>query len=133
MFRSTFFLSVALQSICGAIANASEISGTRLDLECVYQNLDALSLDGLLDPVRPDIAGCRDLFASPVATDKTHSGLSEPDLDIEETAQPFLERAELSIEQIERIPCMLEDWLVTNPDAESDTVITLNLDTECSQ
>lgn len=128
--KQTVFLTV-LTMLFAAEATAAEVEGTQTDLTCVYENIDALSLQGLLNPVAVDVQGCVSLFASPVATDGVHAGLSAPDLPVDSAAQLIEERTVLTVQQMERIACKLEEWLATNQSADAYTLITLKLDTDC--
>ena len=128
---------VALALVFGLIASsrvvAGEITGTLKDLECVFEQRDALSLGGLIDPIRLDVAGCVKMFSGGVATDRVHAGLSEPDFPLDKSAQLIAERVELTIAQIERIACHLNAWSAANPGATADAMITLDLNVECTK
>lgn len=131
MFEKIIAFATVLTTIFAIGAMSAEIEGTQTDLKCVHANIDALSLQGLLNPVAVDVEGCVTLFASPVATDDVHAGLSPPDLPVDSAAQPIEERTKLSVQQMERIACKLEEWLATNQSADADTLIALRLDADC--
>lgn len=132
MVRRLTFCAALLSALPAVSATAGEITGTEDALKCVHANIGNLSFDGLLDPVTVDVGGCVALFASPVAADTVHSGLGVPDVPVDTTAQPFEDRTELTLEQMRRIDCKLQEWLAANPKAAADTEITLTLDTVCA-
>lgn len=110
---------------------ATEITGTTLDLKCVHDNKDYLSLNGLVVPVKVFVKGCIEQFTNPEASDTTHGGVDEPKID-GATGVPAIEKwTILSLEEIDRIPCKVNEWSKSNPNTTDSTEIKIDLSTEC--
>lgn len=109
---------------------AAVIEGTKAELRCVYDKRDALSFQGLIDPVPIYAPGCIVQFSTENATDFTHGGVDLPEAVIAESP-PATEWPTFSMNELKRIECHLEAWLKSHPDSSDDVKISLELSKQC--
>lgn len=126
-----FWISTALSCVLASPSVAVEIQGTVAELTCVYENREALSLFGFNDPARVYVPACRDQFAHADASDTTHGGVQEPELDERPGLPPIDEWSLFTIDEMERIGCKLDAWRAANLDATEETRLTLDLSDDC--
>ncbi|MDB4222938.1 hypothetical protein N9850_04135 [Granulosicoccus sp.] len=124
------FLTLLCSMLVALPTAANMIEGTKAELLCVYNQRDALSFQGHIDPIPINAPGCVVQFNPENATDYTHGGVDLPKPVIAESP-PAAEWPTFSTDELKRIGCHLEHWLKSHPESSDDAKISLDLSKQC--